>query len=106
VTATAPRISTPPTTLLTSHHALLSGHHKKIELCKTAYFFIRINATEVPYRNNHGKEKQMRRLEKAEMRFFRAAAGYRMTDHKSNEHIRELGITYIITTIQYIIRNV
>jgi len=43
---------------------------------------------------------QMRRVQTAEMRFVRAVAGYRMTDHKRNEDIRELGITDVNTIMK------
>jgi hypothetical protein len=48
----------------------------------------------------------MRRIETAARRFLRAFAGYRMTDHKCNEDIRErLGIIYIYTVIKTVIIN-
>jgi hypothetical protein len=45
-------------------------------------------------------------MKSAEIRFLRAVAGYRMTDHKCNENIREeLGITYINIVISTIRGN-
>jgi hypothetical protein len=50
-------------------------------------------------------KEQMRRLEMAEMHFLQATAGYRITNHKCNEDITELGITDINAIIKIITRN-
>jgi len=47
-------------------------------------------------------EKQMRRIEVAEMHFHRVVTRYRMMDHECNEDIgEEVGITDISTMIKY-----